>query len=72
MIELPLQPYWDKVVTEFERENDCEVDLWYNDMMNYLRTKYNCDYWEREEQYGGPCLVFQDERDSTYFMLKFE
>jgi hypothetical protein len=60
------------VVTEFERENDCEVDLWYNDMMIYLKTKYRCDYWEREEQYGGPCFVFQDERDSTYFMLKFE
>lgn len=71
MIELPLNNFYDKVVDEFESENNCDVYIWWDDFINYLRTMYQCEYWEREHQFGGPCFIFQKETDATFFHLKF-
>ena len=71
MVELPLIPYWDRVVKEFETENKCSAYHYTDELIQYLKDRYKCEYWQREEQYGGPCFVFKVEQDSTFFMLRF-
>lgn len=71
MTEIPLNNFYDNVVDEFESINNCDVYVWWDDFINYLRTEYNCEYWERESQYGGPCFIFQNDKDVTFFKLKF-
>lgn len=71
MIEFELNPYYENVVEEFEILNNCDVYIWFDDFIAYLRDMYGCEYWQREEQYGGPCFVFKQEKDATLFRLKF-
>lgn len=71
MIELPLNHFYEKTVLEFETVNNCDATYWHDEFLQYLRNTYNCEYWERETQFGGPCFVFRDEKDYTFFRLKF-
>jgi len=71
MIEFDLNPYYENVVEEFETVNNCDVYVWFDDFIAYLRDMYGCEYWQRETQYGGPCFVFKQEKDATFFQLKF-
>ena len=67
MTELETGPYWHNLWEEF-RKSQQNVDI-----KPFLKENYNCDYWDqREEQYGGPCFVFKDAKDATYFMLRFQ
>jgi len=72
MTELGTGPYWYNVWEEFKSQNNDPLGRG-RGIHDYLKKNYKCDYWDqREEQYGGPCFVFKDEKDATYFMLRFQ
>lgn len=75
MIEIALndrEKYWRKINQEFEKETDSDAYVWWDDFLIWIKETYRCEYWEREEQYGGPCLIFRDEKDYLFFTMKFE
>jgi hypothetical protein len=75
MIELALtnrEQYWHTVTWEFQKETDGEAYIWWDEFLTWLKEKYRCEYWERDEQFGGPCLVFQDEKDYLFFIMKIK
>jgi len=71
MVELQLHPYYDNAVSKFEADNNCDAYVWWSEFISWLSTWYHCEYWEREEQFGGPCFIFREDKDLTFFKLQF-